>query len=51
MVTDGPILRKARQAAFQIVKADPNLNQPTHELIRTRFMMEYQDKLERANIS
>ena len=51
MVTDGPILRKARQAAFQIVKADPNLNQPTHELIRTRFMMEYQDKLERVNIS
>ena len=51
MVTDGPILRKARQAAFQIVKADPNLNQPTHELIRTRFMTEYQDKLERVNIS
>ena len=51
MVTDGPILRKARQAAFELVKADPNLNQPAHELIRTRFMAEYQDKLEQANIS
>jgi hypothetical protein len=51
MVTDGPILRKARQAAFELVKADPNLNQPKHELIRMRFMAEYQDKLERVNIS
>ena len=51
MVTDGPILRNARQAAFELVKADPNLNQPAHELIRTRFMAEYQDKLEQANIS
>ena len=51
MVTDGPILRKASQAAFELVKADPNLNQPAHELIRTRFMAEYQDKLEQANIS
>ena len=51
MVTDGPILRNARQAAFELVKADPNLNQPEHELIRTRFMAEYQDKLEQANIS
>jgi|TARA_Y100000310_G_scaffold330085_2_gene401108 ATP-dependent DNA helicase RecG len=51
MVTDGPILRKTRQAAFELVKDDPNLNQPDHELIRTRFMAEYQDKLEQANIS
>ncbi len=51
MVTDGPILRKARQAAFELVKIDPNLNQLEHELIRTRFMAEYQDKLEQANIS
>jgi len=27
------------------------LNQPEHELIRIRFMNEYQDKLDRANIS
>jgi ATP-dependent DNA helicase RecG len=51
MVTDGPILRKARQSAFELVKSDPNLNQPEHELIRIRFMNEYQDKLDRANIS
>ena len=51
MVTDGPILRKARQAAFELVKVDPNLNQPAHEHIRTRFMADYQDKLEQANIS
>ena len=51
MVTDGPILRKARQTAFELVKVDPNLNQPAHEHIRTRFMADYQDKLEQANIS
>ncbi len=51
MVTDGPILRKARQAAFELVKIDQNLNQSEHDLIRTRFMAEYQDKLEQANIS
>ena len=51
MVTDGPILRKARKAAFEFVKADPNLNMPQHELIRTRFMAEYQDKLKRVSIS
>ena len=51
MVTDGPILRQARQAAFELVKDDPNLNQPQHELIRMRFMAEYQDKLDRVNIS
>ena len=51
MITDGPILRKARQSAFELVKSDPNLNQPENELIRTRFMNEYQDKLDRANIS
>ena len=51
MVTDGPILIKARQAAFELVKVDPNLNQPAHEHIRTRFMADYQDKLEQANIS
>ena len=51
MVTDGPILRKARQAAFKLVKEDPNLNQPEHQLIRERFINEYQDKLEQVNIS
>jgi len=51
MITDGPILRKARQSAFELIKSDPNLNQPENELIRTRFMNEYQDKLDQANIS
>jgi ATP-dependent DNA helicase RecG len=51
MVTDGPILRKARKAAFELVKTDPNLNQSAHELIHTRFMSEYQDKLVQVNIS
>ena len=51
MVTDGPILRKARQAAFKLVKDDPNLNQPENQLIRERFINEYQDKLEQVNIS
>jgi ATP-dependent DNA helicase RecG len=51
MITDGHILRKARESAFELVKFDPNLNQPENELIRIRFMNEYQDKLDQANIS
>jgi len=31
MITDGPILRKARQSAFELVKSDPNLNQPEND--------------------
>ena len=51
MVTDGPILRSAREAAFNLVKNDPNLESSKHSLIRTQFIKDYQDKLHETNIS
>ena len=51
MINDGPILREARIAAFNIVKEDLNLEKSENSLIRKHFMNEYQDKLHETNIS
>ena len=51
MINDGPILREARAAAFNIVKEDLNLEKSENLLIRKHFMNEYQDKLHETNIS
>ncbi|MEC7799106.1 MAG: ATP-dependent DNA helicase RecG [Candidatus Neomarinimicrobiota bacterium] len=51
MINDGPILREARTAAFNIVKEDLNLEKSENSLIRKHFMNEYQDKLHETNIS
>ena len=51
MVTDGPILRKARTAAFDLVKKDATLSHQEHHQIRSRLVNEYQDKLQNVNIS
>ena len=51
MVTDGPILREARQAAFNLVGNDPNLENSDNDLVRAQFIKNYQDKLHETNIS
>ena len=51
MVTDGPIIRNAREAAFTLVKKDPSLSHQEHNLIRNRLVNEYQEKLQKVNIS
>ena len=51
MVTDGPILRDARQAAFNLVGNDPNLENSDNDLVRAQFIKNYQDKLHETNIS
>lgn len=51
MLTDGPIIRQARQAAFELVKNDPHLRKPEHAHIRRRFVSEYQHLLELVNIT
>ena len=51
MVTDGPILRNAREAAFSLVERDATLSHPEHNLIRDRLVNEYQEKLQKINIS
>ncbi len=50
MVTDGPIIRAARKAAFQIVKDDPHLRKPEHTAVRQRFINDYQQMLDLVNI-
>jgi ATP-dependent DNA helicase RecG len=49
IVTDGPIVMQAREAAFDLVDADPDLSRPEHAMIRevfaaaTRRSMQYVD--------
>ena len=51
LVNDGPIIRQARQAAFDLVTEDPHLRKPENEHIRKRFVQDYQHMLEFVNIS
>ena len=51
LVLDGPIIREARQAAFDIAEQDPHLRKPEHHILREKFLKEYQDKLKMVNIS
>lgn len=51
LVNDGPIIRKARQVAFDVVNHDPQLDKPEHAMIRSRFLEDYQHLLEFVNIS
>ncbi len=46
LALDGPIIRKARTAAFQLVETDPQLIKLKNEEIRRRFTNEYEELLE-----
>ncbi|MFQ6676542.1 MAG: ATP-dependent DNA helicase RecG [Fidelibacterota bacterium] len=50
LVNDGPIIRRARQAAFDLVRRDPHLRKPEHDGIRERFVTDYQSMLDVAGI-
>ncbi|MFQ6615847.1 MAG: ATP-dependent DNA helicase RecG [Fidelibacterota bacterium] len=50
LVNDGPIILRARQAAFDLVDGDPHLGNPEHARIRERFMRDYQSMLDLAGI-
>ena len=51
MITDGPIIRDARQAAFDLVENDPNLKDDKHRLIREIFLNDYAERLENITLS
>ena len=51
MITDGPIIRAARKAAFKLVAEDPHLRKPEHEALRQRFINDYQQMLDLVNIT
>ena len=51
MVTDGPIIREARKAAFGLVKEDRDLRNDQHTGIRKQFLHDYKDRLDMVKIS
>ena len=51
MITDGPIIRDARKAAFKLIENDPNLQESQHLLLREIFLQEYADQLEMIALS
>ena len=51
IITDGPIIRDARQAAFDLVENDPNLKDDRHRLIREIFLNDYAERLENITLS
>jgi len=50
LVFDGPIIKKARQAAFTLVEKDPRLGDVEHRLLRDRFLKDYQPLLKQVNV-
>jgi len=51
LVKDGPIIRQARQAAFELIKRDPHLRKQDHATLRNHFLHHYQQYLDYVRIS
>ena len=51
LVRDGPIIRAARKAAFDIVENDKNLKRKSNKLIRNKFLNEYSQYLDAISFS
>jgi len=51
LLTDGPIIRSAREAAFSVAKSDPNLLNKDHKIMRETFMKDYADRMDFVQIS
>ena len=47
MISDGPIIRKTRKLAHEIVDKDPGLK--NHPLIKKSVLAEYNEKIEILN--
>jgi hypothetical protein len=51
LASDGPIIRAARQAAFDLVAEDPNMQKPENREIRRRLVHNYQHMLSHLGVS
>ena len=51
MITDGSLIRKARQAAFTLVENDPGLKESSHEHMKQTFIKDYSQHLDSINLS
>ena len=44
LVTDGPIVEKARKQAAALVKMDPELSHPEHRMLTETLFRQYREK-------
>ena len=51
MITDGPIIKDAREAAFSIIEKDPSLDDNINGLMKKWFMSHYSAYLDKINLS
>ena len=51
MVTDGSLIRKARQAAFRLIEKDPELNERSNQRMKETFIKDYSQYLDSINLS
>ena len=51
LINDGPIIRNARQAAFETIEQDPHLRNPQHQMLRIEFLRHYKQYLDYVSIS
>ena len=51
MVTDGSLIRKARQAAFRLIEKDPELNEKSNQRMKETFIKDYSQYLDSINLS
>ena len=50
LITDGEIIREARQFAFDLVDADPNLRSKSNKEIRRIFKNNYSDQIKNLKL-
>ncbi|MFB0515743.1 MAG: ATP-dependent DNA helicase RecG [Candidatus Neomarinimicrobiota bacterium] len=51
LASDGPIIRAARQAAFSLIRNDPNLGQREHQPLKQVLIQKYRHQLDFVTIS
>ena len=51
LAVDGPLLEKAREEAFGLVKSDPELQHPENRTIRNVYARRYRDKFGLINVA
>ncbi|MEC4673965.1 MAG: ATP-dependent DNA helicase RecG [Nitrospirota bacterium] len=50
LIRDAQLMEQARQAAFALVKEDPHLQKPEHQLLKTVMIRRWQAKLDLGNV-
>ncbi|HXC62505.1 MAG TPA: hypothetical protein VNV63_07510, partial [Nitrospiria bacterium] len=51
VLRDAKVLEEAREAAFKLIRQDPQLSHPAHQGLKTSLIRKWQDRLELITIS